>query len=361
VDPSHRVVSPGRVNLVGGHTDHSGGFVLPVATDLHTRIDAVAQPECVTVRSAAMDETRTFAVDDDEPTGDWLDYVKGCYAVVRAAGYDPTGFEGEIRGDLPLGAGLSSSASLEIAVLALLDELNDLGLSRTELVELGQRVENEFVGVPCGVLDQAAVALTREGHALQLDTGTLEHEHVPLPEELRLLVFHTGVERTLSETPYAERRETVAAALSRLGVDTSTAAEEGDLDDLPATARARLGYVVRENDRVLRASEALAAGDTTTVGAILQRAHSDLAENFAASCPELDTAVEAAVEAGAHGARVTGAGWGGAIVAVVDATDAGSVERALHERYAAQFPEREPWSQVVEPAGGVRVQRLQES
>jgi galactokinase len=353
------VVAPGRVNLVGGHTDYSGGSVLPVATNLHTRIDAVSQPERVTVRSLAMDETRTFAAGDHEPTNDWLDYVKGCYAVLGVAGYDPAGFEGVIRGDLPLGAGLSSSASLEVAVLALLDDVNDLGLTRTELARLGQRVENEFVGVPCGVLDQSAVALTREGHALRLDTATLKHEHVPLPAGLRLLVFHTGVERTLSETPYSERRETVTAALDRLGVEASTAVEEGDLDDLPEKERCRLGYVVRENERVLRASDALATGDAETVGDLLLTAHQDLAANFAASCAELDAAVEAAVEAGAYGARVTGAGWGGAIVALVDASEAVDVENELHETYCLQFPDREPRSHLIVPAGRVRVERLQ--
>ena len=357
--PSHRVVSPGRVNLVGGHTDYSGGYVLPVATDLHTRLDASPHPDCVTVRSTAMDETRTFAVDDAEPTGDWLDYVKGCYTVLREAGYDPVGFEGEIRGDLPLGAGLSSSASLELAVLALLNDLSELGLSAAELARFGQRVENEFVSVPCGVLDQSAVALTRESNALRLDTGTLDYEHVPLPTDIRLLVFHTGVERTLSETPYAERRETVAAALEHLGVERSTVLDEGDLADLPETQRQRLGYVVRENDRVLRASEALAAGDAAAVGDLLLAAHEDLARNFEASCAELDAAVELAVEAGAHGARVTGAGWGGAIVAVVDAGDAAAVENELHERYSDRFPDRDPRSHLIAPAGGVRVERLE--
>lgn len=355
---THRVISPGRVNLVGGHTDYSGGYVLPVATDLHTRIDAAPQPDHVTVRSDAMDETRTFAVDDAEPTDDWLDYVKGCYAVLREAGHEPGGFEGEIRGDLPLGAGLSSSASLELAVLALLDDLSGLGLSRAELARLGQRVENEFVGIPCGVLDQSAVALTRASHALRLDTGTLEHEHVPLPESLRLLVFHTDVDRTLSETPYAKRRETVTAALDRLGVDSSTELEERDLTGVTETQRRRLGYVVRENDRVLQASDALAAGDASGVGEILLAAHEDLATNFEASCAELDAAVELAVEAGAHGARVTGAGWGGAVVAVVDAGNAAAVERDLHERYSEQFPKREPRSHLIAPAGGVRVERL---
>jgi galactokinase len=352
---TYAVVSPGRVNLIGEHTDYTGGYVLPMATDLHTRLEATPADK-VRVRSTAADDQCSFGVDDREPAGDWSDYLRGCYAVLDAEGYRPGGFDGELTGTLPLGSGLSSSASLELAVLAFLNEAYNLGLSREEMAELGQRVENDFVGVSCGIMDQFAVALGREGHALHVDTGTLAYDRVPVPDGLQVVVYHTGVERGLVDSEYNQRRETVEDALDAPGVDSSTAVSEADLDGLPDLQRQRLGYVVRENERVQRATEALAAGDAETFGDLLVRAHRDIAEHYDASCEELDYVVDRAVERGAHGARLTGAGWGGAAIAVVDADEAASFARALHEDYQERFPEHEPHFHLTAPSDGVSVE-----
>lgn len=350
----YHVTAPGRVNLIGEHTDYSGGYVLPVATDLRTELHAEPATE-VTVTSAAMDETRTFPV-ESEPVGDWTDYVRGAFAVLREAGYDPGGFEGTIDGDLPLGAGLSSSASLELAVLAFLSAAYDIDISRHELARLGQRVETEFVGVETGLMDQLAVALGKRGHALFVDTGAETTDRVPLPDDLAVVVFHTGVERSLADTPYEKRRATVRDALDRLGAETATQVDLAALSGLPETERRRLGYVIRENNRVRQALAAIEDHDPDWLGGILVDAHEDIAANFDASTPELDWVVETAVDHGAHGARLTGAGWGGAAVALADTELALGLVDDLDAAYADAFPDREGQGWVIDPSDGVLVE-----
>ena len=354
---SYRVVSPGRVNLIGEHTDYTLGHVLPMATDLHTSLEATPA-EQVTVRSSAVGDRRTFETDDREREDAWIDYVKGCYAVLEDAGYDPGGFDGELGGTLPLGSGLSSSASLELAVMAFLDDAYDLGLSRERMAELSQRVENDFVGVSCGIMDQFAVALGRDGHALHIDTETLDYDPVPFPDDVQVVVYHTGVERGLIDSEYNQRRETVEAAMETLGVDTSKDVREDDLTDLPALQRQRLGYVVRENRRVERATDALEAGDIDLFGDILQAAHEDIAENYEASCEELDFFVDTAMEQGAYGARLTGAGWGGAAIALVEEAGAETFARSVHDTYRDRYPDHDSHYHLITPSDGVSVQRV---
>jgi galactokinase len=358
---THRVISPGRVNLIGEHTDYTYGYVMPLATDLHTRLDATPVDDRVTVHSEAVEETRSFALDDLDPEGGWIDYVKGCYAILQDEGYEPTGFEGELGGTLPLGSGLSSSASLELAIMGFLNEVSDLALSLERLAKLSQRVENDYVGVSCGIMDQFAVALGQDGHALRIDTETLAYDRVSFPDDVQVVVFHTGVERELVDSAYNQRRETVEAALETLGETSSKAVTEADLDDLPDLQRERLGYVVRENERVLQAREALEAGDIDAFGRILVAAHEDIAEHYEASCEELDYFVEVAVEAGAYGARLTGAGWGGAAIAIVDGDDAEAFAEDVFETYADHYPDLDPHYHLVTPSAGVRVERLDDS
>lgn len=349
------VIAPGRVNLIGEHTDYSGGHVLPMATDLHIALEATPD-ETVTVRSETLDDERSFTTDDRERDDDWTDYVKGCYAVLADEGYDPGGFRGTLTGDLPLGSGLSSSASLELAVVGFLNGAYELGLSRERMARLCQRVENDFVGVSCGIMDQFAVALGQDGHALHVDTGTLAYEPVPFPADVQVVVYHTGVERELVDSAYNERRETVETALATIGHESSTTVTEDDLATLSGIERQRLAYVVRENDRVQRATRALEAGDVDSFGDILVNAHGDIATNYEASCPELDSVVETAVDAGAYGARLTGAGWGGAAIALVDTADAQRVAESIDEAYRDHFPEQDPHYHMITPSDGVHVE-----
>ena len=351
----YHVTAPGRVNLIGDHTDYTGGDVLPMAIDLETTLTAEPAAD-VDVYSRALDTRGRFDPTDFTADDTWLDYLRGVFAVLRADGYDPAGFRGEIGGDLPLGAGLSSSASLELAVIAFLDAAEDLGLSREEMALLGQRVETDYVGVSCGIMDQFAVALGQPGSALHIDTATLSYEPVGIPSDVRVIVFHTGVERELTASAYNERRATVERALDRLGRETSKAVTDADLAALPALERRRVGYLRRENRRVVAAKDALADGDVERFGEILQTAHRDIAENYEASCAELDAAVEAAVDAGAYGARLTGAGWGGAAIAVVDAAAVPRIVDDIEATYADRFPDRDARSYVVEPSAGVQVE-----
>jgi galactokinase len=349
------VRSPGRVNLIGEHTDYTGGDVMPMATDLHTSL--VAEPaDTVDVYSKTVDSAGQFDPDDFESDGTWLDYVRGVYHVLQTEGYEPGGFRGDIGGDLPLGSGLSSSASLELAVLALLDEAYDLGLSREEMALFGQRVENDYVGVSCGIMDQFAVALCQPYSALHVDTGTLEYDPVPLPEDIQIVVFHTGVDRELKDSPYNERRATVERALERLGRNSSKEVTEADLEQLPEEERRRVGYLRRENQRVRDARAALVDGDRSAFGDILVEAHRDIARNYEASCEELDFVVDTAIDIGAYGARLTGAGWGGAAIAVVDSDEAEPLARKLYAAYTDRFPDLDPTYYLVTPSPSVRVE-----
>jgi len=353
---TYRVVSPGRVNLIGEHTDYTGGHVLPFATDLHTELRA-SPAEAVTVESTAVGDRRSFDPEDRTREDAWVDYLKGCYAVLAEEGYRPGGFEGELSGTLPLGSGLSSSASLELAVLSFLNDAYDLGLARERLARFGQRVENEFVGVDCGIMDQFAVALGEADHALHVDTGTLAYDRVPFFEDVQVVVYHTGVERGLIDSAYNRRRETVEAGLETLGRTTAEEIPEDELARLPDRQRQRLGYIVRENRRVLRATEALERGDVELFGSLLEQAHEDIAENYEASCEELDHVVETAMEHGAYGARLTGAGWGGAATALVEADGAETVARAIHGAYRDRYPEHDSHYHLVTPSAGVTVER----
>jgi len=352
----YHVRSPGRVNLIGEHTDYSGGYAMPIATDLATTLEA-EPAEAVSVTSRRMEETRSFAIEDPEPVGDWTDYVRGCYAVLHDAGYDPGGFEGEIGGDLPIGAGLSSSASLELAVLSFLGAAYDLDLSREEIARLGQRVENEFVGVDCGLMDQFAVALSKSNHALFVDLGEASFTRIPIPADLEFVVVDSGVERSLSTTPYNDRRATVESALADLGVEHSPAVDLAALSELDGEVAQRLGYVVRENARVRQAATALDDGDSERFGDLLSEAHADLAAHFDASTPELDSIVESAVEHGAYGARLTGAGWGGAVVVAVAGDSASELAATVEDEYREEFPDREPSTYRIAPSDGVTVEQ----
>lgn len=350
----YHVRSPGRVNLIGEHTDYSGGYAMPIATDLATTLEAEPADD-VTITSEAMGETHRFDIDAPEPVGNWTDYVRGCYAVLAEEGYEPGGFEGVLSGDLPVESGLSSSASLELAVLALLGAAYDLDLSREEIARLGQRVEHEFVGVECGLMDQFAVALSKANHALFLDLGAESYARIPIPGDLRFVIVHSGVERRLVDSPYNERRETIRAALDTLGVETSPAVDLAALQSLEETDASHLGYVVRENARVRQATTALEDGNSARFGEILVEAHEDLATNFEASTEELDFIVDRAVESGAFGARLTGAGWGGAAVVAVDGDRATAVAEEIETAYASAFPDRDVWTHLVDPADGVTV------
>ncbi|MFE6072719.1 galactokinase [Streptomyces sp. NPDC056525] len=338
--------APGRVNLIGEYTDFNDGFVLPLALP-HTTVAAVARRDDGVLRlhSADIDGGIVqLAVDFLEPLsgGGWAAYPAGVVWALRAAGHPVTGADVHLSSTVPTGAGLSSSAALEVVTALALNDLFGLGLSRPELARLAQRAENAFVGVPCGVMDQMASACAEEGHALYLDTRDLSYRQVPFDlarEGLRLLVVDTRVKHALGDGAYAERRAGCEAGARALG---ARALRDVSVVQLPESL-ALLGdetvlryvrHVVTDNARVERTIALLDAGDTRAVGPVLTEGHASLRDDLRVSCPELDLVVEAANAAGALGARMTGGGFGGSAVVLVDADRADAVAAAVEKAFA---------------------------
>ena len=330
--------APGRVNLIGEHTDYNDGFVLPFALPHLMAVAAsrVDRPEW-TVHSENTGETVAFDL-GGKVTG-WAAYIAAVVWELREDSYDVPGAHLSITSDVPVGAGLSSSAALECAVLTALCDLGDLPVPVAERPRLAQRGENTYVGMPCGIMDQSASILCRPGHALFLDCRSGETVHVPF--DATVLVVNTNAPHRLVEGEYAARRLTCEAAAAKLGlpalrdISTGAALERAlaALDD--ETSRKRVRHVVTENQRVLDTIDALRAGDLATVGALMTASHVSLRDDYEVTVPELDTAVTAALAAGAYGARMTGAGFGGCVLALVDPARVGQVEAAVTEAFAA--------------------------
>jgi len=354
--------APGRVNLIGEHTDYNDGFVLPFALPRRTAVAAATGqgPEW-TVWSESTGDTVEFGPSDLEPgrVDGWAAYVAGVLWSLREAGVTPPPARLAIASDVPLGAGLSSSAALECATLAVLLDLAGEAVPRHRWPSLAQRAENAYVGVPCGIMDQSAATLCREGHALFLDCRSLETEHVPFTLDgagLAVLVIDTRAPHRLVTGEYAQRRATCEAAARTLGVPALR-----DVDDLDAAlaalpddvSRRRVRHVVTENDRVRQAVARLREGRPDLIGPLLDASHASLRDDYQVTVPELDVAAETAGAAGALGARMTGGGFGGCVIALVRADGAdgvsGAVSRAFAERGFAP-----PGTFLAGPAGGVR-------
>jgi len=338
--------APGRVNLIGEHTDYNEGFVLPFALPHRTAVGVARseRPEW-TVWSEVETQSVTFGVDDLTPGAmpGWAGYVAGVVWALREAEADVPYARLAIASDVPVGAGLSSSAALECSVLAA---LLDLGGS-SDLVPvatwpaLAQRAENAYVGIPCGIMDQSASTLCRRGHALFLDCRTQAVEQVPfdlVSAGLATLIVDTRAPHRHSDGHYAARRTTCEAAALALGVPALR-----DVDDLPSTLaalpddlmRRRVRHVVTENERVLATVGLLRSGAAADIGPLLTASHASLRDDYEVTVPELNVAVEAALAAGALGARMTGGGFGGCVIALVSLADADPVANAVSAAFAA--------------------------
>ncbi|MYS07027.1 galactokinase [Streptomyces sp. SID6041] len=338
--------APGRVNLIGEYTDFNDGFVLPLALP-HTAVAAVSRRDdgILRLHSADVDGGIVqLAVDSLAPLsgGGWAAYPAGVVWALRAAGHPVTGADVHLASTVPTGAGLSSSAALEVVTALALDELFGLGLSRPELARLAQRAENDFVGVPCGVMDQMASACAVEGHALYLDTRDLSYRQVPFDlarEGLCLLVVDTRVKHALGDGAYAERRAGCEAGARALGARALRDVSAAHLPEALArltdgTVRRYVRHVVTDNARVERTIALLDAGDTRAVGPVLTEGHASLRDDLRVSCAELDLVVATANAAGALGARMTGGGFGGSAVVLVDADRADAVAAAVGKAFA---------------------------
>ena len=321
--PTVRASAPGRVNLIGEHTDYNGGFVLPAAIPQRTSVELRPRPDAaVDVWSANFGERRTYVLGEEARSASWIDYVQGVTSILTAAGHRLGGFSLRIESAVPVGSGLSSSAALEIAVLRALRDAFDLAIDDVEMARLGQRVENAFVGAPVGIMDQMACALADDTHALFLDARTLEYERVALPETAALLVIDSGVAHNHAAGDYRTRRaecERAAALLDVPQLRDASAADLARIDALPEPLRRRARHVVTENARVIETVAALRAGDLRAAGALFAASHASMRDDFVVSVPEVDLLVSIAQrQPGVHGARLTGGGFGGAIVALAD-------------------------------------------
>ena len=332
--------APGRVNLIGDHTDYSDGLVLPVAVDRGLRLE-VQPDDAIALTSDREPQAVTVPADGSEtPPEGWGRYVAAVAAELHALGRPPVGLRGHLTADLPSGAGLSSSASLEVVVGLALCTAAEFELDRLDLARACQRAEQRAVGVPCGIMDQAAAVLGARDHAVLLDCATLAHSLVPLPKDLALVVIDSNVSRRLEDSAYGRRRAELEEALVALHgrspatVDPAEVADivaRAGLDDVPAR---RLRHVVTENARVRAAAEVLPDSDRRAeLRALFADSHASLRQDFEVTVPETDLLVELCLEAGAVAARMTGGGFGGAVVALADAAHADELGEAVARSY----------------------------
>lgn len=340
--------APGRVNLIGEHTDYNDGFVMPFALP-HQTTAAVSRRTDGVLRLHSADiggEAVELALDALAPQSDkeWTAYPAGVVWALREAGHPVTGADVHLASTVPTGAGLSSSAALEVVVALALNDLYGLGLQRWQLARLCQRAENVYVGAPTGIMDQTASACCAPGHALFLDTRDLSQRQIPFDlaaEGLRLLVVDTQVKHAHSGGEYGKRRAGCEKGAALLGVDALRDIPYADLD----AALARLGdeeevvrlvrHVVTEDERVERTVALLHSGETRAIGPVLTEGHASLRDDFRISCPELDLVVDTALTAGALGARMTGGGFGGSAIVLAEAADVDTVTKAVREAFAA--------------------------
>ncbi|WP_432977884.1 galactokinase [Dactylosporangium sp. CA-233914] len=350
--------SPGRVNLIGEHTDYNDGYVLPFALPHSTVVGGrrLDRPSW-TVWSEQTGETVTF--DGTQKVEGWAAYVAGVVWALREAGHDVPGAALAITSDVPSGAGLSSSAAIECAVLAVLLDLGGFDVPMAVRPRLAQRAENEYVGAPTGIMDQSASTLCRAGHALFLDCRSLATEQVPFDlaaQGLAILVVDSRAPHAHVTGEYAARRRDCEEAAKILDVPALRDVEPDGLQAALArlddeVMRKRVRHVVTEDQRVLDTVAALRSGDARAVGPLMTASHSSMREDYEITVPEVDTAVSAALRAGAYGARMTGGGFGGCVLALVDAERCAAVEAAVREAFAeAGFTP--PDAFVVTPAEG---------
>ncbi len=354
--PEAVVRAPGRVNLIGEHTDYNEGFVLPMAIDrdvriaLRTRTDDIVRVRALDVGREA--ELRLSALERDDG---WHQYVAGVAWALQADGLALRGWDGVMTGDVPRGAGLSSSAALELACARAFQASSGFRWEPARMARLCQRAENAWVGVNSGIMDQLISALGREGHALLLDCRSLEGQPVPLPRGHVIVVLDTGTRRGLVGSAYNERRAQCEEAARYLGVPALRDVDEEDLRlrgaGLPELPRRRARHVVTENARTVAAAEAIRRGDAAELGRLMNASHASLRDDFEVSSEALDAVVRCAqAQPSCLGARMTGAGFGGCAVALVREGEADAFVRGVAACYDA--PGRTCGAYVCRPAQG---------
>jgi galactokinase len=327
------VRAPGRVNLIGDHTDYQDGFCLPVAIDREVVVRARARSDArVVMRSDKIPGTVELdAPGDDDPRAvepGWGRPVAAVLQLLAEAGVAPVGFDASVTSTVPVGSGLSSSAAFAVGVVMTATLVSGHALPSDTILRIAHAAEQTATGVPCGVMDQTASVFGRAGHALLLDCRSLRVTPVSLPPSVAVVVVHTGTSRRLEDSAYAARRAACEAAAARAGVRALRDATPEQVADDPIAR-----HVVSENGRVFAFADAVRRGAFEQCGALMLESHASLRDDFDVSTPELDVLVDALCVAGAYGARLTGAGFGGCAVALVDAAAAQNVVETATARY----------------------------
>ena len=374
-EPSGVVVAPGRVNLIGEHTDYNDGFVLPMAIDRGMAIGfAPREDDTLRVWSNEFGQSREVRLDglrrrasgdgDRSRRGGWFGYVAGVAWAMYGAGLELRGADLAIVSDVPTAAGLSSSAALEVGVARALAAASALEWDPRAAALMAQRAEHEFAGVACGIMDQLSVAAAHEGCALLLDCRSLETGDVPIPPGSRVVVFDTGVRRSLTTSAYNERREACERAVAAVRTiepsvralrDVDMPLLERARDEMDGVAYRRASHVVPENHRPVAMAAALAHGDLGQAGTLMAASHASLRDLYEVSCPELDAIVDlASAQPGCYGARLTGAGFGGCAIALVEASAVDAIVSAVAAGYKARTG-RETTPFVTRPSAGAHV------
>lgn len=371
-DPEIVAVAPGRVNLIGEHTDYNEGFVLPIAVDLHLCVAARCRDDrTVRIFAADLDDSDEFSLDDlnRDEQANWRNYPRGVAWVIQQNGIGLKGIDAVVTSDIPVGAGLSSSAAIEVGFALTFLHFVNADIPRPTLAQWCQLAEHKFAGVQCGIMDQMIALLGKENHALLLDCRDLSHQLVPLPKGIAFIVADTGVPRSLAASEYNIRRQQCEEAvqwLSKLlerpikSLRDVTFEELGQVfNDMPDPIRRRARHVITENNRVWSFQQAMREGALKRAGSLLLASHASLRDDYEVSCRELDAMVKALMSVdGVFGARLTGAGFGGACLAMVRED---AVERVLEEvpskyKQALGNGSPDPKLFTVHPSDGATVQ-----
>jgi galactokinase len=331
--------APGRVNLIGEHTDYHQGFVLPTIIPQRTRVTVTrrADRQVHAVSSGVATGAEHYEVGGEQRGRGWLDYVQGVTAMLARTGIPVSGFDLHIESHVPVGAGVSSSAALEVSLLRALRQLFALDIDDLTVARIAQAAETDFVGAPVGIMDQLASSLGRDGEALFVDTRTLEVERVPIPSIIDIAVIDSGITHAHAGGEYATRRQESFDAAARLGVDYLRDLDLVDLpriDALPPVLARRARHIVTENQRVLAAVQGLRDGDAPALGALCAASHASMRDDYETSLPAIDLLVHiSSSRADVYGARLTGGGFGGAVVVLAHAGHAAPAARDICRRY----------------------------
>lgn len=353
--------APGRVEWLGNHTDYNEGFVLAAALDVGTSIEGeIQENNKISLTSIRFDETYEIDLEKISPIPEkhWANYPLGVVSEMQKAGFKLQGFKAVITGKVPIGAGLASSAALEVATAVFLKKLFNFTIDDIKLAKIAQAAEHNYAGVRCGLLDQISSLMSHDGKATVIDFRSLKVRNVGVPDGYDLVIVNSGVKHALVAGEYNERRASCEAAAKKLGKkslrEATTQEVEGSRKILGENLYKRAMHITGENERVLQAIEALESGDITKLGELMQLSHQSSQQYFENSCPELDFIVEKAMEQpGCIGSRLSGGGFGGATINLVKSSEVANFGRNLCDLYKSQYG-FEPLVFVTRPSGGAK-------